>query len=235
MNTYRIADKIIQVDSIHNYVHEYFKGYAYNGIPDFTVQTSQADIDSERAKSSDGGNYSDEYIESLAIYRKISEKMPEYDAFLFHGSCISVNGEGYIFTAPSGTGKSTHSALWRKLLGERAVMVNDDKPIIRITNGRAYAYGTPFTGKHMLGNNIHVPVKAVCVLHRSDTNHIEPSTLNGMYAEILRQTYRPYDVQALAKTLELLGMFGTMVKFYRLYCNMNLDAAEISYNAMKED
>ena len=56
-----------------------------------------------------------------------------------------------------------------------------------------------------------------------------------MYAEILRQTYRPYDVQALAKTLELLGMFGTMVKFYRLYCNMNLDAAEISYNAMKED
>ena len=84
----------------------------------------------------------DDYLETLAVCRKIAERMPEYDTFLFHGSCIAVDGVGYLFTAKSGTGKSTHTRLWRELLDNRATMVNDDKPLIRIADDGLVIYGT---------------------------------------------------------------------------------------------
>lgn len=232
MNTYRIADKVIQVKSLHSYVHEYFRDYAFAGTPDFVVETSQADIDFERSKSDTEG-YSPQYLESLAVYRKISEIMPMYSTFLMHGSCVSVDGKGCMFTAPSGTGKSTHSALWCRLMGERAIMVNDDKPMIHITGNEAVIYGTPFMGKHNRGNNIHVPLKAICILERSESNHIHEISGDEAYITLLRQTYRPGNTMSLAKTLELLDCLKKLVKFYRLGCNMDIEAAEIAYSTMK--
>ena len=106
----------------------------------------------------------DDYLETLAVCRKIAERMPEHNTFLFYGSCIAVDGAGYVFTAKSGTGKSTHTRLWRELLDNRATMVNDDKPLIRIADDDAIIYGTPWDGKHPLSHNIAVPLKAICIL-----------------------------------------------------------------------
>lgn len=72
-------------------------------------------------------------LEETAVYRKIADKMVDYDTFVFHGSVIAVEGQAYLFTAKSGTGKSTHTRLWREMLGDKAVMVNDDKPMLRVT------------------------------------------------------------------------------------------------------
>ena len=166
------------------------------------------------------------------MYRQIAEKMPAYDTVLFHGSCVAVNGEGYLFTAGSGTGKSTHAYLWRQLLGEKAVMVNDDKPLIRIReDGTAVVYGTPWDGKHRLSTNIAVPLKAVCILERAGENHIVPITKTDALPMLIRQTYRPADSAALAITLTLIDRLN--VPFYRLSCNMDISAAELSYNTMK--
>ncbi len=131
--TYRIADKSIEVISIHSKVHEYCSEYVGTDPYDFSVRITQSDIDFEREKSEREDKiegipirlFSDVYLETLAVYRNIAERMPEYDTFLLHGSCVAVDGVGYLFTAKSGTGKSTHTHLWLELLGERAVMVNE--------------------------------------------------------------------------------------------------------------
>lgn len=240
-NAYKIADKNIKITSLYNNVHKYCHNYRSSEIPDFTVEISQFDIDFERGKSAcehiiEGReivNYPDSYLEELAVYRKIAEKMPEFNTFLFHGSAISVDGEGYMFTAPSGIGKSTHAKLWCELLGDRAVMVNDDKPLIKINENNVIVYGTPFNGKHRRGNNISVPLKAICILERSETNNIKKITAGDAYTMLLQQTYRPLDPVAMMKTLALLDKLKQLVSFYRLGCNMSIEAAKISYNAMK--
>ena len=160
--------------------------------------------------------------------------MPFRDTFLFHGSAVAVDGAAYLFTARSGTGKSTHTRLWREMLGDRAVMVNDDKPLIRLTEDGAVVYGTPWNGKHRLGTNISVPLKAVCILERAKQNTIRAITREEAFPMLIQQSYRPLDPAALAKTLSLVDRLSRTVSLYRLGCNMDPEAAELSYNIMKE-
>ena len=207
--------------------------YLTDSSAQWTVQVIQQDIDLERSRA-DRPGYSDAYLETLAVYRKIAEKMPEYDTFLFHGSAIAVGGKAYIFTAKSGTGKSTHARLWREMLGEKAVMVNDDKPLVRVhPDGAATVYGTPWDGKHHLSANIAVPVRAICILERAKENSIREITKAEALPMLLQQAYRPADPAALKKALTLIDRLN--VKLFCLGCNMERNAAETSYNAMKEE
>ena len=231
--TYRFADVNVRIAPVHGEVLAFCSGYEWDGPADFSAETTQADIDRERARG-DGGNYSDAYLESLAVYRRIAEKMPEYGAFLFHGSAIAVDGAAYLFTAKSGTGKSTHARLWRELLGDRAAMVNDDKPLIRVrSDGTATVYGTPWNGKHRLGGNVSAPLRAVCILERAEENRIRAVSRQEALPMLIQQAYRPADPAALARTLEMIDRMN--VRLYRLGCNMDIGAAELAYNAMKEE
>ena len=240
VNRYKIADKVVEVTSIHAEVHEYCSDYLTDEPVDYSVTTTQADIDFERQKSAREDEiegiptrqFTDSYLEELAVYRKIAEKMIEYDTVLFHGSVIAVDGIGYLFTAKSGTGKSTHTRLWREFFGERAVMVNDDKPLLHIAD-TVTAYGTPYNGKHRLGTNTSVPLNAICILNRSADNHIEPITRKQAYTMLLQQVYRPADMLKMAKTLALVDRIADSVKLYRLGCNMDISAAKIAYEGMK--
>ena len=233
--TYCLADLNIAVHSVYALVHQACSAYVSSGLPDFTVCTTAADIALEREKvDGEASVSSDASLETLAVYRKIAERMPAYDTFLFHGSAIAVEGKAYIFTAKSGTGKSTHAALWREMLGEKAVMVNDDKPLIRVhPDGAATVYGTPWDGKHRLSANIAVPVRAICILERAQENRIREITKAEALPMLLQQTYRPADPASLAKTLTLIDRLN--VKLFRLGCNMERNAAEVSYKAMKEE
>lgn len=240
--TYRIADTNIEVCSLFEGVHSLCKGYETSDKPDFIVTISADDITYERMRSASQDikegheviNYSDSYLETLAVYRKIAEKIIEDDKILFHGSVVAVDGEGYLFTAKSGTGKSTHTRLWREYFGERAVMVNDDKPLLMISDTGVTAYGTPWNGKHRLGENIAVPLKAICVLKRDKENHIEKvGNRSSVYPLILQQAYRPANAQKTAKLLTLIEKLMNNVPLYVLGCNMDISAAETSYNAMK--
>ena len=235
-----MADKVVEVTSIHAEVHEYCADYQTDENADYSVTTTQTDIDFEREKSAHEDeiegipvrHFSDSYLEELAVYRKIAEKMLDYDTVLFHGSVVAVDGVGYLFTAKSGTGKSTHTRLWREYFGDRTVMVNDDKPLLHIAD-TVTAYGTPYNGKHRLGTNISVPLKAICILTRSADNHIEPITREQAYTMLLQQVYRPADMLKMAKTLELMDRLADSVKLYRLGCNMDISAARVAYEGMQ--
>ena len=220
-----------------------WRAFASDGEPEFVVETSAADVEEEKARARisaarEGRTElysSDEQFEALAVYRLVSERMTEYDTLLFHGSAIALDGEAYIFTAPSGTGKSTHTALWREYFGERAVMINDDKPLIHVTAEGSRVFGTPYNGKHRLGVNSSAPLRAICLLERGETNEIEHIDFSKAYGTIVQQTFRPRNGEALARTLALIDVLKEHVAFYRLRCNMEIDAARVAYEGMRGD
>ena len=239
---YKIAGKVVEVNSIYSDVHKYCADYVSEEPEDYSVTISQENIDFERERSARENiaegrkviEYSDGYLEELAVYRKIADKLLEYDTILFHGSVIAVDGVGYLFTAKSGTGKSTHPRYWREVFGERAVMVNDDKPLLHIDNSEVTAYGTPYNGKHRLGTNTAVPLKAICILTRSEENHIEPVTRSQAYTMLLKQVNRPADAEKMHKTLKLIDRLAENVRLYRLGCNMSPDAARVAFEGMNK-
>lgn len=241
VNRYKIADKVVEICSIYREVHEYCSDYLTEEPADYSVTVTQADIDFEREKSAfedkmEGmktRHFSVGYLEELAVYRKIAKQMISYDTILFHGSVVAVDGVGYLFTAKSGTGKSTHTRLWCEYFGDRAVMVNDDKPLLHIADDKVMAYGTPYNGKHRRGANISVPLKAICILTRASDNHIEPVSREQAYAMLLQQAYRPEEQVLMMKTLTLIDRLSDAVKLYRLGCNMDVSAAKVAYDGMQ--
>lgn len=238
---YKIAERVIEISSLNEDVHRLCKEYETDENVDFAVKITPEDIVYEKKKSDSEyayeglpkPNFSEGMLEETAVYRKIAEKMVDYDTFVFHGSAIAVDGYGYLFTAKSGTGKSTHTRLWREYLGDKAVMINDDKPLIRVTDSGAVIYGTPYNGKHNLGTNIAVPLKAICILNRGEENHIQRIDKSQAYAMLLQQVYRPHDPLQMAKTLKLIDKMAENIQLYTLACNMDIKAAETAYNAMK--
>lgn len=238
MKTFRIklADITAQVHCQYPETQAFCRDYLTDSEPQFAVTITEDDVNAERKHFFDGNRIAGFYLEELALYRKLAEKLITYQIYLLHGSAIAVDGEVYVFIAVSGTGKSTHTALWRKLLtqqGHEVLMVNDDKPLMKLCDDRLYACGTPWNGQYRLSSDVSLPVKAICILNRSPQNHIEAITPSEAFPTLLQQTYRPGDPELLIRTLDMLQKSMKRVTFYRLDCNMEDDAAVLSYQTMK--
>lgn len=238
----KIANRIVEIKANYESTRDFCQEYITESPRDFTVEISEKDIAFEkemnRKEAETEGieciEYSDAYMETLALYRKISTELIDYDTLLFHGSAVSVDGVAYIFTAKSGTGKSTHAGMWRKYFGDRAQMINDDKPLLQIDSDGVTVFGTPWNGKHRLGDNISAPVKAIAILERDLTNHISQIDKKEALPMLIQQSFRPMDVNRLMKAMALIDKLGDGVKLYRLGCNMDSEAVTVSYNGMNE-
>ena len=238
--TMKVAGISVEVHALFDSSKDYCREYLCENVPDMTVTITQEDLACEREKSA----YADRaegipvrnppaaYLEPTAIQRKIAEKFFTYDTLLFHGSAVAVDGMAYLFTAKSGTGKSTHTRLWRELFGKGAVMVNDDKPFLRIAEDGVLVCGSPWNGKHRLDSNVCVPLKAVCILERGEENRIKQISAKEALPMLLQQSNRPLDAKLLPKYMELLNELAERVEFYHLQCNMEPEAAKISFGAM---
>lgn len=117
------------------------KDYITNDAPQINVEINATDIKAEDVASDE--KYSENYLETLAIYRKIADALIDYDIILMHGSAVCVNGTCHILTGPSGAGKSTHAALLKRYAPENTTIINDDKPLIKISNTECEVFGTP--------------------------------------------------------------------------------------------
>ena len=182
----------------------------------------------------------DDYAEhlgtSVAFYKEL---LREHNGFLLHSSAVVVDGKAYLFSANSGTGKSTHTSFWLKKFGNRAYILNDDKPALRLIDGVWYAFGTPWSGKNDISVNKGAPIAGICMLERGERNEISP--FNGKQAvfEIFAQANRPRSTEYRIKLLELLDKVITQVPVWKMKCNLDPVAASCSYEAMssviKED
>lgn len=240
--TIKLAGQAVAVHALHESSRDYCQGYLCEEQATVSIVMTLDDIALEREKNAmtdraEGipvREMPDAQLEITAIQRKIAEKLFDYDILLFHGSVVAVDGAAYMFTAKSGTGKSTHTGLWRQLLGDRAVMINDDKPFLRITEKGVLACGSPWNGKHRLGANACVPLKAICILERGLENSVQKISAGEALQMLLQQSNRPTYSNMLPKYMELVDKIACSVAFYRLQCNMELEAAEVAYKAMSD-
>lgn len=225
-----LAGLKISVDNKYPYIEKMCADYIIGeGDCDFSVSVTEEEI--MREATEECGEAA--YLESLAVYRKIAEKIIEYDGFLLHGVVLETAGQGVAFCAKSGTGKSTHAALWMRYLGDKCTIINGDKPLIRIINGEVYAYGTPWCGKEGINKNAKTNLKAVCILERGAENEISPLAQNEVFPYMTTQLYLPkLNGVKLLKTLDLADRFIRSTAFYKLKCNMDISAAETAYNAI---
>ena len=226
---YIFADVPVTISAHDPYVTRMCREYEAE-TPGVRIEATPEEIERERAGM--GEDFPGGYLESLAVYRKICEEMLLYDTFLFHGSAVEVDGAAYLFAAPSGTGKSTHVRLWRERFGERAVVINDDKPLIQVREDVVSVCGTPWSGKHRLDTNRKAPLRAVCLLERGTENHVERITPADGYPALFRQTYRPKDREKMKKTLGLLGQLAKRVPLYRMQCDISQEAVTAAWEAM---
>lgn len=226
----KIAGLVIDVKNKYPYFEDFCRGFEGDGKVDFTVRVTDETMQRVIRENPD---FSDGYLESLEIYRIICRKILEYDAMLMHCAAISVDGEAYLFTALSGTGKTTHINLWKQKFGDRCFVINGDKPILRIKDGVFYACGTPWRGKENFGTNTDVPIKAICVLNRGEKNEIKKIAPHEAISTILTQTLRTNDMYEMEKMLTLADKLLKSVPFYSLHCNMEPEAADVSYEGMQ--
>lgn len=175
---------------------------------------------------------SDEDCEYLVTGSSFYRQLLQYDGMLLHASAVVRDGKAYLFSAPCGTGKSTHTALWRKVFPD-AVILNDDKPALRREAERWYAYGTPWSGKTAQNLNLRAELAGICLLRRGEENVIRPFGGAGAVHDLLEQTVRPRNPQLMGNLLHLLDRLLTEVPVWEMECNMNPDAARISYEAMR--
>lgn len=237
----RLCERIIGIRHRFKEIRKLCAGYEASGISDLEISVSPKDIEYERLRAAreaefEGSRpviYPDSYLETLSVYRKIAEGLLEYDILLVHASVIAVDGEAYMFTAKSGTGKSTHTRLWREYFKERAVMINDDKPLIRITDEGVTVYGTPWDGKHHLSSNTSAPLKAVCILKRDEENRIKRITKADALPMLCQQSYRPLSTSGTARALSLTDRLLDRVPVFRLECNMEPRAAAVAYEGIQ--
>lgn len=174
---------------------------------------------------------SEEDCEYLVTSSSFYRQLLNFDGMLLHASAVVRDGKAYLFSAPCGTGKSTHTALWCKLFPD-AVILNDDKPALRRESGQWYAYGTPWSGKTDQNLNLKAELAGICLLRRGEENVIRSYGGAKAIRDLLEQTVRPRDPKAMGNLLELLDKLLKEVPVWEMECNMDSDAARISYEAM---
>ena len=170
--------------------------------------------------------------EYMASGRSFYEQLLNFQGTVLHSSAVVVDGRAYLFSAPSGTGKSTHTQLWMKLFGDRAYILNDDKPALRLENGVWYAYGTPWSGKHDISVNTRVPLAGIAKIERGEVNEITPWTGYEVLNTLMKQVVRPKNIESQLILLDLLDKLISRVSVWKLRCNMEDEAAIVSYEAM---
>lgn len=236
-----IAGSVFDVSPLFESTRDYCRDYWSESEPDFRIAVTRDDLHTEQKlldlEADEEGlkrrKFSDMFLERSVIQRRVAEALTGKDTLMLHGSTVAVDGQAYLFTAPCGTGKSTHTRLWREVFGDRAVMVNDDKPFLKITDGAGIACGSPWTGKHGLGNNVSFPLKGICILSRGPENRICPLAPDDAADFLRSQCFVPEDSEQAGRALELLERLIRMVPLWQMECTKEPAAAVTAYLAMK--
>ncbi len=161
-----------------------------------------------------------------------NRELLDHNGLMLHSSCVEKDGFAYLFSANSGTGKSTHTHLWLKNLSGTRI-INDDKPSLVLENDVWYAYGTPFSGKTKESENVKVPVRAITFIKRSNVNSVKKISVNDAVKLLFEQTIKPQDKNRAIKLLENVDKLLRKIPVFVLECNMDDEAAIVSYEGIE--
>lgn len=170
-----------------------------------------------------------EVIEYMLTGLLFARRLLDFSGFQLHASAVALNGRAYLFSAESGTGKSTHTEKWCRLFD--AKYINDDKPALRLVDGVWMAYGTPWSGKHDISNPVGYPIGGIAFLERGE-NGICPLTPAQALPLIMEQTLKQLPEERMDRKLELLDSLLRQVPIWKLSCRNDDDAAYTAMQAM---
>lgn len=171
-----------------------------------------------------------EYMGSGSLF---AVEVMRFEGFQLHASAVMLEGKAYLFSAPPGTGKSTHTQKWCRLFG--AQIINDDKPVLRRAESGWMVYGTPWSGKHDLSTPVGVPLGGIAYLERGTVNTIRRMSAAEAVPAVLSQCMRLSHKGCMSRQLELVDRLLREVAVWRLACRNDDEAARVSCEAMKNN
>ena len=227
--TYKIADLKVNIPDIGD-LKARAKMYEDSG---FSESECDIYIDEEKILKRLSGrdiSYrdSDIYMISGDMFYK---NLLKFDGMMLHASTVKLDGKAYLFSGPCGIGKTTHTKLWQENF-PTAVVINDDKPALRLIDGQWIAYGTPWCGKDSINKNDSAPIAGICFLKKGDKNEIrrlEPIESIPLFIE---QTVRSLGPKGMNRMLELLDDILRKIPVYELTSVADKDAAMLSRKVM---
>ncbi len=238
MFTIEIAGILIEIDNRYDVIENRCKDYIVmpDRKPDISVKTTDELMAATLAVCSeeDLEQYSMGDLEYFSMHEQIYPCLPRFDAAWMHACVVEVDGQGYAFTAPSGYGKTTQAMLWLKYFGSRARIINGDNPIIRFIDGKWSACGTPFGGSEGYQCNVHVPLKGICFLNRSEHNAIVQMDSTMAFSQMiqLNQLHEMLSPENMEPMMKIWEKIAGDIPFYQLYCNQSPEAVKIAYQGM---
>lgn len=200
-------------------------GTPVQGPADMVIQ-----IDIDRILEMNPGITDRDMAEYLGTGHQFCALLPLHQGFMLHSSAVICDGKAYLFSAPSGTGKSTHTEKWMRLFG--AEYLNDDKPALRFVDDHWMAYGTPWSGKHDISAPRGVALGGIAVLTRGEENAISRLSPAEALPYIMSQTIFRQTRLRMDKQLALLDDLLDRVPVWKLTCRNDDDAALMSHDVM---
>ena len=237
MALYRMAGLFVEMDPQYERLKKYAEKYLYTGDepPEDVIVIDKIEERIERMKEK-YPFFSLEDCEYMVSGSLFSGKILQKNGFVLHSSAVAYDGYAYLFSADSGVGKSTHTGYWQECFGkDKTVIINDDKPAIREIDGAYYVSGTPFSGKFDISENISVPLKAVCFIHRAEKCEIKRLEPNQVLGLIFPQLFRPRNETNAELMLDVLDRFLKKVPVYSLGVTNSPDAARFAYEELNRD
>lgn len=226
----KLAGLDIAIDNRYKYLEKLCAGYiCESGHADITVSATEDEICAQRDISVT--DFTDGYLESVCVYRKICRALPLFDRLMLHSSVVEADGRAIALCGKHGTGKTTQTRLLTEAFPDVRV-INGDKPVLHIQNECATAYGTPWRGEECLGSNISAPLSSVCFIEQADRNELVLIDRNEAAALLFGQLITPCEPKAAFKHLELADRLLKTCDFYKMYCTEDYSASALLYNTL---
>ena len=224
----KIADIVLEINAFNESTKKYCRDFLIEETANYTITMKEEDLKNERDESSTGQVYVNEEIS--ALYRKIANIFVEQNIAVLHGSSFKVGNAAFLIAAKSGTGKSTHTNLLKQLLEEKMEYINDDKPLLKVTDKELVIFGSPWNGKEKRGNNTFGNLKAIIFLNRGETNSYRKlDDKEEVYFRLLNQIYLPREKDKREKALQIMDIILKRINFYEINVNMDISAASMTY------
>lgn len=232
MHTYKLADLLVGLQASGKTLAGQSPPYLADPTRpvDFTIALSEGFL---RQKQHENPHLSLDECEYIWTGAEFYRRLLDYDGFMLHASALAYEGRAYLFSAPCGTGKSTHAGLWQQHFGTGKVgIINDDKPALRCIDNSFYVYGTPWSGKSGYSLNVKLPLQAICFLEQCTHNWIKKLESKAVLKLILNQTLRPHELQSMDNLLVLLDKLIRQIPIYKMGCTISSEAVNMAYRAM---
>lgn len=230
MAIYKLCDLFVEMSP-------FYEDLTLRAAP-FVTESATADmvIKLDKAKT-DAFAMQKNLTPSLAEYQlscvEFCNQLFAFDGFVLHASAVLYKDGVYMFSAPSGIGKSTQASLWVKNL-QGAKVINDDKPAIRIIDGKPRAYGTPWCGSGYERLNQSGAVKALYFIRRNSVNYVKPMDKSKIPYLLFESTMRPMENSAMDKLFSVLDAFVSSVPVFSLDCNTDDSAVQTALSVTED-